>query len=100
MSIERNSIVTIDVINIKTTKELHKLLKERLDFPDFYGENWDAFWDAITGLIELPTIVQFIGWSYLEKNLPNDAEVLQECLKEYNKEYPDDKTEYFFNNEG
>ncbi|WML56078.1 barstar family protein [Neobacillus sp. PS2-9] len=100
MSIERNSIVTIDVTNIKTTKELHTLLKERLDFPDFYGENWDAFWDVITGLIELPTIVQFIGWSYLEKNLPTDAEVLLECLNEYNKEYPDEKTEFFFNNGG
>ncbi|MGE1042627.1 barstar family protein [Bacillus wiedmannii] len=63
---------------MKTTKELHKLLKERLGFPDFYGENWDAFWDAISGLIELPTTVQFIGMKQFDvvkitKDLPDKS---------------------------
>lgn len=97
MNIERKLMVRIDVSNIKTTKELHTLLKEMLDFPDYYGENWDAFWDAITGLIELPTILQFIGWSNLEKNLPYDAKVLFECLNDYNKEFPDYKTDTLLN---
>ena len=96
MNIESKPIVTIDVNHIKTTKELHTLLKEVLDFPEFYGENWDAFWDAITGLVELPSIVQFIGWSNLEKELPTDAEVLLECLNDYKNDYPDVNTVFLF----
>ncbi|MFE9574497.1 barstar family protein [Streptomyces sp. NPDC006692] len=29
-------------------------LEREFDFPYFYGRNWDAFWDAVTGLVEIP----------------------------------------------
>ena len=50
----------IDVSNVKTVEELHKILKSRLEFPGFYGMSWDSFWDAITGLVELPEELVFI----------------------------------------
>ncbi|HWO97346.1 MAG TPA: barstar family protein [Bacillus sp. (in: firmicutes)] len=97
MSNERESIVTIDVTNIKTANELHLLLKEKLEFPDFYGENWDAFWDAITGLVApLPNKVIFHGWSELEKNLPSDAKIMKECFHDYNEDFPNWKSEVVF----
>ena len=81
---ERKPTVKIDVTNITSSTELHLLLKEMLGFPNFYGENWDAFWDAITGLVELPMQIQFVGWGFLERNLPFDAKIMKECLSEYN----------------
>jgi RNAse (barnase) inhibitor barstar len=97
LSNERELIVTIDVTNIKTANELHLLLKEKLEFPDFYGENWDAFWDAITGLVApLPNKIIFHGWSELEKNLPSDAKIMKECLHDYNEDFPNWKSEVFF----
>jgi len=91
------AIVTINVCNVKTSQELHSLLKESLEFPDFYGENWDAFWDAITGLVELPMVLQFISWSNLKEKLPADANALLECLNDFNEEYPNEKRELLFN---
>ncbi|WP_088043325.1 barstar family protein [Bacillus sp. EAC] len=73
------------------------LLKEKLSFPNFYGENWDAFWDAITGLVNLLTRLEFIGWSELERRLPNDLVILKEYLiEQHNQEFPYRKCEIFF----
>lgn len=96
MSIEKQVTITIDVSNIKTTKELHLLLKKVFELPDFYGENWNAFWDTITGFIELPMKIQFIGWSNLERILPSDAYNLLELFNDFNEEYPDEKREILY----
>ncbi|KRF13619.1 barstar family protein [Paenibacillus sp. Soil787] len=88
MEDERNELVLIDVSHITTYKELHLLLKKQLQFPDFYGMNWNAFWDGITGLIEMPKSLRFIGWNNLKTNLPDDAQIMQELLDDLNKQYP------------
>ncbi|MDM5326901.1 barstar family protein [Neobacillus sp. CF12] len=97
MSNKRESMVTIDISNVQTANELHLLLKEKLEFPDFYGENWDAFWDAITGLISMPNKLVFIGWSGFEKKLPSDAKIMKQCFIDYNEEFPTLKCDFFFN---
>ncbi|MFD6509222.1 barstar family protein [Bacillus sp. NPDC060175] len=101
MSNERESIMVIDVSNIYSAKELHLLLKEKLEFPDFYGENWDAFWDCITGFVfPLPNKMIFNGWSKLEKRLPTDAKIMKECLFDCNEAHrrkPEWKSEFLFN---
>jgi RNAse (barnase) inhibitor barstar len=63
-------------------------LQEALGFPEWYGCNWDAFWDAITGSVELPQTLKLVGWSSLQKRLPRDAEQLQRALSDMLHEYP------------
>lgn len=49
-----------------TSKEvLHKILKEQLDFPDYYGENADALWDFLTGWIDTPVTIE---WEFFEES--------------------------------
>ena len=36
---------TIDFTNVTNYLEMHLVIKEALDFPNYYGCNWDAFWD-------------------------------------------------------
>ncbi len=72
--------IVIDVSNIETSLQLHRLLKEKLGFPDFYGNNWDAFWDAITGLVMMPDKLTFVGLSNLEKKLPWDSDIMKKML--------------------
>ncbi|MEK5500763.1 barstar family protein [Bacillus sp. FSL M8-0168] len=85
---ERKEKITLDVSTIKDSTELHNMLKEKLEFPDFYGMNWDAFWDAITGLVELPKTIIFEGWDKVEEKLPTDSQTLVNIFKEFNEEYP------------
>ena len=81
----------IDVTEIKNSRELHRLLMKELDFPGFYGMNWDAFWDAIFGLVEMPDKLVIIGWSHLVEVLPDDAEIMKRLLKKLNDYYQNDE---------
>lgn len=85
--------ITIDLKGVSTKEKLQVLLKQKLDFPDYYGENWDAFWDTITGLVELPEKITFEHWSDLEKTIPSEANSLKEMLDNFNKKYPMMKSE-------
>ena len=78
----------IDVNNIKTVEELHEILKKQLEFPDFYGMNWAAFWDTITGLVELPEELIFKGWVKLENEIPESCKKMRDLLSKFNKEFP------------
>ena len=82
------SDIIIDITEISDSKELQLVLKKELGFPDFYGLNWDAFWDAITGLVELPDKLVLIGWTELESKLPDDARIMRELLDKFNEYYP------------
>lgn len=80
--------MTIDLEPIKSAQELHQVLKEKLRLPHFYGRNWDAFWDAITGLSTLPAELVLTGFNSFEYRLPKDAAILKRLVAEYNKQGP------------
>jgi len=63
--------------------QLHARLKTALGFPDWYGANWDALWDAITGLVELPAEVVFTGWAGFAARTPETAGTLRRILDRY-----------------
>ncbi|WP_218096267.1 barstar family protein [Paenibacillus solanacearum] len=79
--------IEIDLNAIKNISDLHKLLKEKLGFPNFYGMNWDAFWDSIIGLVEMPRTLKLIGWKSLLNTLPSDSLIMKECLEKFNEQY-------------
>ena len=59
--------ITLDLTNCKYLGEMHLRIKEAFGFPDFYGQNWSAFWD----LLREPrycTVVEIKG----TKTLPNE----------------------------
>lgn len=89
MSDSTKKEVTIELKKVSTKEELQILLKQKLDFPDYYGENWDT----ITVLVELPEKIIFKHWSDLEKSIPDEANSLKEMLNNFNKKYPMMKTE-------
>ncbi|WP_306419097.1 barstar family protein [Pseudomonas carnis] len=78
----RSSLIKIDLSRIQNHKELHATLCTSLNFPNWYRQNWDAFWDAITGLVEMPDTLEFSDWDIFSEHLPRDAKMLWECLAE------------------
>lgn len=77
---------SIDMYQIVSNKHLHQLFWEKLKFPDFYGENWDALWDSITGLVEMPKKLVLFNWEKFESELPEDAKILRTIVSDFNKE--------------
>lgn len=86
---ERKELVEIDVSEVVDHHELQLLLMKALDFPGWYGCNWNAFWDAITGLVEMPKRLRILGWDRLVERLPNEARLMRECLGDMDREYPE-----------
>lgn len=75
--------VVIDLTGIRDAEELQRLLQRELKFPDFYGRNWNAFWDAVIGLVDLPYEVTFTGWAAFSAALPTEARKRRELLDDY-----------------
>lgn len=42
--------ITLDGALLSDAAQTHDYLKERLQFPDYYGKNLDALYDALTDL--------------------------------------------------
>ena len=85
----RRSSVEIDLTAVTTRESLHAVLASALGFPDFYGRNWAAFWDAITGLVEMPRQLVLRGWATFEDRLPEEAKSLRGCLEDAAHQYPE-----------
>jgi RNAse (barnase) inhibitor barstar len=89
------AVISIDVSGIADERALHLLLKRELGFPDFYGMNWAAFWDAITGLVRIPEHVCFLGWDRFADVVPHGAARLRQALDDYRATYrPEFVAEY------
>ncbi|WP_035817764.1 barstar family protein [Janthinobacterium sp. RA13] len=84
----RRSLVTIDMSDINTPRQLHAALAAALGFPSFYGMNWDAFHDAITGLVDMPQQLELRGWPAFAARLPGEAAILQRILARMAQDMP------------
>lgn len=70
--------------------EMHQVIREALDFPDYYGCNWDAFWDCLTDMVGRPIHIEIIGFNVIEEKFDDAAKTLLETLIEL-KHYEDDE---------
>lgn len=81
-------------LGFATSKQsLHELLAAVLGFPDYYGMNWDAFWDCIRDPEQsnMPNQLELSGISRLEMTLPQDAQQLRQIIKDLESEQVDFK---------
>ena len=84
----RQTLVTIDLSEINSPRQLHASLAAALAFPSMYGMNWDAFWDATTGLVDMPQQLELRGWQTFAARLPGDAALLQRILARMAQDMP------------
>ena len=91
--LKSNAVKSIDMSQVANNKHLHNLFAEKLQFPKFYGNNWDALWDSITGLVEMPNKLILYNWNQFQAELPKDANTLRELVEDYNAEMNENKIE-------
>lgn len=83
-------LYTIDFTNVQHYLEMHFVIREALDWPVYYGCNWDAFWDCLTNMVGRPVHIEIIGLDVIERKFDNAAKIMVETLKEF-KHYDDDE---------
>lgn len=84
---KRLDLVVLDLTSVETSEGLQVLLRDALGFPGWYGRNWNAFWDAITALVEMPQRLELVGWEAFAERLPTDAGIMKQCLDEMSVKY-------------
>lgn len=82
--------IIVDLTDCKYVMEFWERIKVAFEFPDFFGKNWDAFWDLISK--ECPAhLVTVIGVNKLPKDWKNSigipySEMIRRILQK-NKEF-------------
>lgn len=55
--------IEIDFTNIGDNEEFYTALKEKIELPDYFGDNLDALSDVISGELEMPLHLEFVNMS-------------------------------------
>ncbi|MCA8829055.1 barstar family protein [Hymenobacter pini] len=75
--------MTLDLTGITSKAAIHQLFKEKFGFEDWYGANWDAFWDSIVAIVEMPPVLTLINWQEFAEHCPRDMQILREVIDDY-----------------
>ena len=70
----------LDFSKVQYFDEIHKIIKDALDFPDYYGENWSAFWDCLTDMVDDPIRIQIFGLDVFQRKFPESCAKMLEIL--------------------
>lgn len=87
-ALTRLDVVEIELGDIESIEQLHERLMDKLRSPAWYGKNWDAFWDAITALVDMPHVLRLKHWAEFERKFPSEAKVMADCLHDMEKQFP------------
>ena len=79
----------IDLSRVASERDVHEAFASSLLFPDFYGQNWDAFLDVLCGFDCFPRQLTLVGREHVQRVVPRAFEQLQSCFAWCAREYPD-----------
>jgi len=84
--------IYIDFAEIGDYEEFYEQLKQKLELPEFFGDNLDALYDSLTGFVEMPLHIEFVnmGVDQLE-----DFEDLLTTLEDADEELEDFSFAYY-----
>ncbi|UOQ76234.1 barstar family protein [Hymenobacter sp. 5516J-16] len=78
--------MTLDLTGITSKVAIHQLFKEKLGFEEWYGPSWDAFWDSIVAIAEMPPVLTLTNWEEFAQHCPHDMGILRRVIQDYNQE--------------
>ena len=93
MQIKNNKVVEriLDFSDCQYLGEVHQIIQKKLELPAWYGENLDALWDALTGIMYVPASIKIIykpkkiASVELSHEVCKIVEVFKEAVQEYNE---------------
>ena len=68
-------IVVLNGIRVSSTKDLHRILQQKMAFPDYYGKNLDALYDQLS-TERRPTLILFFGARKWKEQMGLDGEAV------------------------
>ncbi len=81
----------LDFTGCRHLGEMHRIIKEAFNFPDWYGENWDAFWDFYKYYDDNEMLVHIKGLDTMPIEFDEDIGIMLEIFKEAKDKSPNMK---------
>ncbi|AHD05695.1 barnase inhibitor [Paenibacillus larvae subsp. pulvifaciens] len=78
--------ILLDGRKIGNLGQLHTVLKEALELPDYYGNNLDALWDCLTGYVAMPLTIRWVHFQESEKKLGDHSRLLLQLFRDAEEE--------------
>ena len=82
---EDKKIITLDLTGCKYLGEIHERIRIAFDFPEWYGANWDAFWDLLQSECDADEVI-IRGIKTLPDEFESDIRMMEDTLEEKVKE--------------
>ncbi len=73
---------TVDFGGAKTVWDIHQALKDGLELPDYYGMNFDALWDCLTGYIIYPSVITLKNLNGIPQTLGEDISMMMKVFSQ------------------
>ncbi len=86
----------VDLSKAKNHWEIHDILKEALDFPDYYAGHPYALWDCLTDMLGGINYIEILGMENVKKISAEDYKEILSLLKETKHAYDDKFFDRFF----
>ncbi len=74
--------IFIDFLEIGDYEDFYTQLKEKVQLPDYFGDNLDALSDVISGTLAMPMHLEFVNLSVDQLEMFEDLLSLLEDLEE------------------
>ena len=79
---EEKKIITLDLTDCKYLGELHERIRIAFGFPEWYGANWDAFWDLLRSECDADEVV-ILGINTLPVGFENEKAKMETVLERF-----------------
>ena len=74
-------IIELDLTGCTSLYDIHEKIRVAFDFPDWYGKNWDAFWDLLWSECDADKVM-IKGTTTLSKEFDKHIATMSEILKD------------------
>lgn len=74
--------IELDLTGCQYLSEIHERIRIAFDFPEWYGANWDAFWDLLRSECDSDKLI-IKGTNTLTKEFDEHIAIFKETLDEY-----------------
>jgi len=78
--------IKVDFNNVKYLMEIHKVLRDTFELPNYYGNNMDALWDCLNCFFNEPVIIKLQNLDKLPKDLNKNVETMLNVFRDLEKE--------------